>query len=45
MSEIMEQIQRRFAIIGVGGYIAPRHLAAVRSVGGRVVSAAMNSFL
>lgn len=35
----MEQKQRRFAIIGVGGYIAPRHLAAVRSVGGRVVSA------
>ena len=39
MSEIMEQKQRRFAIIGVGGYIAPRHLAAVSSVGGRVVSA------
>lgn len=35
----MEQKQRRFAIIGVGGYIAPRHLGAVRGVGGTVVSA------
>ena len=36
----MEQRRNsRFAIVGVGGYIAPRHLGAVRSVGGSVVSA------
>lgn len=28
-----------FAIIGVGGYIAPRHLEAIKSVGGQLVAA------
>lgn len=28
---------KRFAIIGVAGYIAPRHLAAIRDVGGDMV--------
>lgn len=28
-----------FAITGVGGFVAPRHLAAIASVGGRVVAA------
>ncbi len=31
---------RNFAVIGVGGYIAPRHLRAIRDVGGRLVAAA-----
>lgn len=35
----MEQDQQRFAIIGVGGYIAPRHLGAIESIGGKVVAA------
>jgi UDP-N-acetyl-2-amino-2-deoxyglucuronate dehydrogenase len=30
---------KRFAIIGVAGYIAPRHLDAIRDVGGTVVAA------
>jgi UDP-N-acetyl-2-amino-2-deoxyglucuronate dehydrogenase len=30
---------KRFAIIGVAGYIAPRHLDAIRDVGGIVVAA------
>lgn len=29
-----------FALIGVGGYIAPRHLRAIQDVGGRLVAAA-----
>lgn len=29
-----------FAVIGVAGYIAPRHLQAIREVGGRLVAAA-----
>jgi UDP-N-acetyl-2-amino-2-deoxyglucuronate dehydrogenase len=29
-----------FAVIGVAGYIAPRHLQAIRDVGGRLVAAA-----
>jgi UDP-N-acetyl-2-amino-2-deoxyglucuronate dehydrogenase len=28
-----------FAVIGVGGYIAPRHLEAINKVGGRIVAA------
>lgn len=31
---------RNFAIIGVGGFIAPRHLKAIRETGNRVVAAA-----
>ena len=30
---------KKFAIIGVGGYIAPRHLKAIKDVGGRLVAA------
>jgi len=29
-----------FAVVGVGGYVAPRHLQAIRDVGGRVIAAA-----
>jgi UDP-N-acetyl-2-amino-2-deoxyglucuronate dehydrogenase len=29
-----------FAILGVGGYVAPRHLRAIRDVGGRLIAAA-----
>ena len=29
-----------FALIGVAGYIAPRHLRAIQDVGGRLVAAA-----
>jgi UDP-N-acetyl-2-amino-2-deoxyglucuronate dehydrogenase len=35
-------MQKNFAIIGVGGYIAPRHLKAIRDVGGRLVAAVDN---
>ena len=31
---------KNFAVIGVGGYIAPRHLRAIRDVGGRLLAAA-----
>jgi len=30
---------KRFAIIGVAGYVAPRHLQAIRDVGGELVAA------
>jgi UDP-N-acetyl-2-amino-2-deoxyglucuronate dehydrogenase len=33
-------MSKNFAIIGVGGYIAPRHLKAIRDTGNRVVVAA-----
>lgn len=32
-------MQRNFAIIGVGGYIAPRHLKAIKETGNRLVAA------
>ena len=35
----MENINKRFAIIGVAGYIALRHLKAIKSLGQNVVSA------
>lgn len=28
---------KKFGIIGVGGYIAPRHLQAIRDAGGQAV--------
>lgn len=31
---------RNFAIVGVGGYIAPRHLRAIRDTGNRLIAAA-----
>jgi UDP-N-acetyl-2-amino-2-deoxyglucuronate dehydrogenase len=31
---------RNFAVVGVGGYIAPRHLKAIRDTGNRLVAAA-----
>lgn len=33
-------MSKNFAVIGVGGYIAPRHLKAIRDTGNRVVAAA-----
>jgi UDP-N-acetyl-2-amino-2-deoxyglucuronate dehydrogenase len=33
-------IAKNFAIVGVGGYIAPRHLRAIRDTGNRLVAAA-----
>jgi UDP-N-acetyl-2-amino-2-deoxyglucuronate dehydrogenase len=30
---------KSFAIIGVGGYIAPRHLEAIKLTGNRLVAA------
>ena len=30
---------KNFALIGVGGYIAPRHLKAIRDTGNRLVAA------
>lgn len=32
-------MSKRFAMIGVGGYIAPRHLRAIRDTGNRLVAA------
>ncbi len=32
-------MSRNFAVIGVGGYIAPRHLKAIRDTGNRLVAA------
>jgi UDP-N-acetyl-2-amino-2-deoxyglucuronate dehydrogenase len=32
-------MSRNFAVIGVGGYIAPRHLRAIRDTGNRLVAA------
>lgn len=34
-----ERSSRNFAIIGVGGYIAPRHLKAIRDTGNTIVAA------
>lgn len=34
----MDSKHNRFAIVGVGGYIAPRHLRAIRSVGGELIA-------
>ena len=36
----MQQKPRNFAIVGVGGYVAPRHLQAIHHVGGRLIAAA-----
>jgi UDP-N-acetyl-2-amino-2-deoxyglucuronate dehydrogenase len=33
------QMARNFAVIGVGGYVAPRHLRAIRDTGNRLVAA------
>ena len=30
---------KNFALIGVGGYVAPRHLKAIKETGNRLVSA------
>jgi UDP-N-acetyl-2-amino-2-deoxyglucuronate dehydrogenase len=35
-------MQKNFAIIGVGGYIAPRHLKAIKDTGGQLVAAVDN---
>jgi UDP-N-acetyl-2-amino-2-deoxyglucuronate dehydrogenase len=31
--------QKKFALIGAAGYIAPRHLKAIKEVGGNLVAA------
>ena len=36
----MGQRSSNVAIVGVGGYVAPRHLKAIRDVGGRLIAAA-----
>jgi UDP-N-acetyl-2-amino-2-deoxyglucuronate dehydrogenase len=36
----VSQSSSNFAIIGVAGYVAPRHLKAIREVGGRLLAAA-----
>lgn len=36
-------MQKNFAIIGVGGYIASRHLKAIKEVGGKLIAAADNN--
>lgn len=38
-TETSAQPANNFAMTGVAGYIAPRHLAAIRDVGGRLVAA------
>lgn len=35
----MRSILKNFAVIGVGGYVAPRHLRAIRDTGNRLVAA------
>ena len=35
----MTEISKRFGIIGVGGYVAPRHLRAIYDNGGKLVCA------
>ena len=30
---------KRFAVVGVGGYVAPRHLRAIKECGGNVLCA------
>jgi UDP-N-acetyl-2-amino-2-deoxyglucuronate dehydrogenase len=35
----MDIMSKNFAVIGVGGYIAPRHLRAIRDTGNRLVAA------
>jgi UDP-N-acetyl-2-amino-2-deoxyglucuronate dehydrogenase len=32
-------MSKNFAVIGVGGYIAPRHLRAIRDTGNQLVAA------
>ena len=36
----MTTTPKNFAVTGVGGYIAPRHLKAIRDTGNRLVAAA-----
>jgi len=36
---ILTLISKNFAVIGVGGYIAPRHLRAIRDTGNKLVAA------
>src|SRR5690349_10821431 len=36
----MDEAARNFAVVGVGGYVAPRHLQAIQNVGGRLIAAA-----
>lgn len=39
MNESLDSSKKNFAIIGVGGYIAPRHLEAIVKTGNRIVAA------
>ena len=38
MMKTMEQAIKRFALIGVGGYIAPRHIEAIRDTGNVMIA-------
>ena len=38
-SNILHKKQKQFAVTGVGGYVAPRHLKAIYDTGNRVVAA------
>lgn len=38
-SEAMNLLPKNFALIGAGGYIAPRHMKAIRDTGNRLVAA------
>ncbi|PIQ30665.1 MAG: oxidoreductase, partial [Bacteroidetes bacterium CG18_big_fil_WC_8_21_14_2_50_41_14] len=35
----MEQLQKNFALIGAAGYIAPRHMKAIKETGNKLVVA------
>ena len=37
--KMLEQVGKNFALIGAGGYIAPRHMKAIRDTGNRLVAA------
>lgn len=35
----MSKVQKKFGLIGVGGYVAPRHMKAIKAVGGDLIAA------
>ena len=39
MTSPSRPIVKNFAVVGVGGYIAPRHLKAIKETGNRLVAA------
>lgn len=40
MDESTTESPRNFALLGAAGYVAPRHMAAIRSTGNRLIAAA-----